>query len=417
MKTIEIIGNKPLSGVIKIGGAKNSVVALIPAAILCDEEVIIENVPNISDVDNLCEILNLFDINYSYQNEILKMDLKKMHNEEINREFATKLRASYYFMGALLSKYKKAIVSVPGGCKIGKRPINYHIKAFRQMGVDIKVENDKYILTAPKLHGADIYLDFASVGATINIILAATKATGTTIIHNAAKEPEIVNVVTFLNNMGAKISGAGTSKIKIDGVKYLKKACIEVIPDRIEAMTYIIIGALIGKNLKIENIIPTHLETCLAKIKDMKISFLQEKNYIILNHQENFESVNLKTLVYPGFPTDILQPFSVLLTQSIGRSHIEETIYENRMGHIPYLKKMGAKITYDSKTATIFGPTKLQGTEVFATDLRAGAALVCAGLIATGKTTIFDAEHILRGYENISEKLNKVGANVIVKEI
>ena len=417
MKVIEIEGNRKLSGTIKIGGAKNSAVALLPAAILCDESVSIENVPNISDVDNLFEIYKLLNVKYIYNSEKLKIDLKNMHNEVIEEELSKKLRASYYFMGALLGKYKKAEIYFPGGCNIGKRPINYHIKAFKQMGATVTLEKDKYIIEAKDLHGAVIYLDFESVGATINIILAAVKARGTTIIHNAAKEPEIVNVATFLNNMGAKISGAGTSDIKITGVDYLKKAQVEVIPDRIEALTYILIGALVGKNLKIENIIKSHIEAPLSKLRDMKADFIVNNNDIIISKKDNLESVNLKTLVYPGIPTDILQPFSVLLTQSNGRSIIYETIYENRMGHMRYLKDMGANVSYDSKTATIYGPTPLKGAEVFATDLRAGAALVCAGLVATGKTTIFDAHHVLRGYENIVEKLENVGAKISIREI
>ncbi len=417
MKIIEIIGNKELTGTIKVSGAKNSAVALIPAAILCDEDVILENVPDISDTYDLFNILDLLNIQKDYKNNELKLDLKNMKNCEIKKELSQKLRASYYFMGALLGKFKKVTIYFPGGCSIGARPIDYHIKGFKQMGVNIKIDNDKYELDARNLHGADIYLDFESVGATINLILAATKAKGLTVIHNAAREPEIVNVATFLNSMGAKISGAGTNEITIEGVNYLKKGRGEIIPDRIEALTYIIIGALVGKNLKIENIIPSHIQASLSKLKEIGVDYIENKNSIIINSKKNYKATNIKTLVYPGFPTDVAQPFSVLLTQCSGLSNIKETIFENRMGHMPYLNKMGANIKYNLKEANIKGPTKLKGEEVTATDLRAGAALVCAGLKAEGKTVIFDAEHVLRGYGHLEEKLTNVGAKINIKEI
>ena len=320
-------------------------------------------------------------------------------------------------MGALLGKYKKAVMYFPGGCSIGARPINLHLKGFEALGAKVTNENNKYIVEAEELKGANIYLDFASVGATINIMLAAVKAKGLTIIDNAAKEPEIVNVATFLNNMGAKITGAGTSTIKIEGVEKLHGCFHEVIPDRIEAGTYIIIGALCGNRLKIDNIIPEHVDSLLSKLQEIGVDLEIGSDYVIVSKEEITKPTNIKTSVYPGFPTDLQQPFTVLLTQCSGKSKVEETIWENRFMHIAYLNQLGADITIKNQTATIIGPTKLKGTSVVATDLRAGAAMVAAALIAEGKTTITNVEHILRGYENIVSKLKDVGAKIESKEI
>ena len=322
------------------------------------------------------------------------------------------MRASYYFMGALLAKYKKVEMYFPGGCKIGSRPINLHLEGFKKLGATIELEGDKYIITAEKLKGNRIYLDVASVGATINIMLAATKAEGTTIIENAACEPEIVNVATFLNNMGAKIVGAGTSEIKIKGVEKLGKGFIEIIPDRIEAGTYTIIGALLGDTLKVTNIIPEHIESLTSKLKQAGANIDIKEDEIICEKSNNLKGINIKTYYYPGFPTDLQQPLSTFLTQCKGKSEIEETIYENRMGHIKYLQKMGANIRVNDRTAIIVGKTPLKGEEVTATDLRAGAAMVAAALLAEGKTTITNVGHILRGYEHIVEKLTEVGAKI-----
>lgn len=417
MKILEIEGQRELTGTIRISGAKNSCVALIPAAILADDEVTICNVPEITDTDALCEILEELNVNVKRASESILINSENMKNTEIKEEFSKKLRASYYFMGALLGKYKKAIMHFPGGCSIGKRPINLHLKGFEALGAKVTSENNKYIVEAEELKGANIYLDFASVGATINIMLAAVKAKGTTIIDNAAKEPEIVNVATFLNNMGAKITGAGTSTIKIEGVETLHGCFHEVIPDRIEAGTYIIIGALCGNNLKIDNIIPEHIDSLLSKLQEIGVELEIGSDYVIISRSENIKPTCIKTSVYPGFPTDLQQPFTVLLTQSSGKSKVEETIWENRFMHIAYLNQLGADITIKNQTATIIGPTKLKGSNVVATDLRAGAAMVTAGLIASGKTTITNVEHILRGYEQIVEKLRSVGAKIESKEI
>lgn len=414
MSKMQIEGGHELSGTIKISGAKNSVVALIPAAILSPDKSMIYNVPNISDTKSLIDILSYLNVSTEYKDETLYIDTTKMINKEIPEELSKKLRASYYFMGVLLAKFHHVEMCFPGGCNIGSRPIDLHLKGFEKMGANISTVGDKYIIDAKELHGTKIYLDFASVGATINLMITATLAIGETIISNSAKEPEIVNIATFLNNMGAHITGAGTSEIKIQGVKELHYGVIETIPDRIEAGTYIIAGALLGKNLIIDGIIKEHLESLLSKLKDMNIDFILEENKLTISHLNNYNAINIKTLVFPGFPTDLGQPIQTLLTQATGTSLFEETIYENRMGHIKYLQQMGANIKQINNVAYINGPTKLHGTLVEATDLRAGACLVLAGLIAEGTTTISEVNHILRGYENIVEKLNNVGAKITI---
>lgn len=417
MKIMEIEGGKSLSGTIRISGAKNATVALIPAAILTDEEATICNIPEITDTEALCDILSALKVNVKRASESIIIDPTSMENGEITEEFSKKLRASYYFMGALLGKYKKAVMYFPGGCSIGARPIDLHLKGFEALGAKITSEQNKYTVEAEELHGANIYLDIASVGATINIMLAAVKAKGKTVIDNAAKEPEIVNVATFLNNMGAKISGAGTSTIKIEGVEHLHKCFHEVIPDRIEAGTYIIIGALCGSPLKIDNVIPEHVDSLLSKLEEMGVDLEIGADYVIVSSQGKYRATSIKTAVYPGFPTDLQQPFTVIQTQCHGKSKTTETIFENRFMHIPYLRDLGADVTVKNQTATIMGPATLKGTTVVATDLRAGAAMVAAGLKAEGKTTITNAEHILRGYEQIIEKLTSVGAKIKIKEI
>ena len=369
MKKIIINGQNELEGTIRISGAKNAAVAIIPAAIMTDEEATICNVPEISDIDSLEEILSFLNIDVKRATESMIINPKNMENKVIPTEISSKLRASYYFMGALLAKYKYVEMYFPGGCKIGSRPINLHLEGFKKLGATIEEENDKYIIKADKLKGAQMYLDVASVGATINIMLAATKAEGTTIIENAAREPEIVNVATFLNNMGAKIVGAGTSVIKIKGVKKLTKGFAEIIPDRIEAGTYTIIGALLGNPLKISNIIPEHIEALTSKLKEAGADIEIEEDSIICKKVDNLKPVHIKTYYYPGFATDLQQPFSVLLTQCKGKSQIEETIYENRYMHVEYLNKMGANIETNDRIATIQGKTELKGDEVVATDL------------------------------------------------
>lgn len=418
MHRIIIEGGKELSGEVRISGSKNSAVALVPAAVLCDEEVTIANVPNISDIDALDEILNFLGAKVKRNDDVIKIDSSNIKNRLIPEEIAKKLRASYYFMGALLSRFKKVEMYFPGGCSIGARPINLHLKGFEAMGAKVEENNNLFTISADNLKGAKINLDFASVGATINLMLAAVKAEGTTIISNAAKEPHIVNVATFLNNMGAKISGAGTSEIKVVGVKYLHSCFHEVVPDYIETGTYMILASAIGKDITISNIIPDHVEALISKLDDIGVPMQIGIDFIKISAPEKLKSTNIKTQVYPGFPTDLQQPITALLTQAKGKSIINETIWENRFLNLVELNKMGATTeTLTNSKAVIMGPTKLKGKKVKATDLRAGACLVIAGLIADGKTIIDNADYILRGYENIIEKLTNIGAKIKLEEI
>lgn len=412
MKKLVIDGCKDISGTIKISGAKNSIVALIPASILTSGVCVITNVPDISDVRILIDMMEELGSIITFENEVLTIDNSNVQNKKINEEYAGKLRASYYFMGSLIGKYHEAEIAYPGGCVIGSRPINYHIESFKKMGINVKNVADHYIMKTDELKGNEFYFDFPSVGATINIMLAAILAKGKTVIYNAAKEPEIANVASFLNSMGAKVFGAGTSTIEIIGVEELHDGFVEVIPDRIEAGTYIMIGALIGNNLKIENIVEKHLESLLYKLKEAGVKYEINDNSIILSKVEHLKPVNIKTTVYPGFPTDLGQPMSTFLTQCEGESLFEETIYENRLRHIPHLNSMGANIQAFDKKAIIIGKTPLVGKKVKATDLRAGASMLVAGLIATGTTEIQNIEHLLRGYERIVEKLESVGVNI-----
>lgn len=415
MSKIKIEGGNLLTGTIDISGAKNSAVALIPAAILCDEETTILNVPNISDVDSLEEIMYRLNakIDRNIDSNSVKINSKEIKNTVIPEKLSKKLRASYYFMGSLLGKFHKVEMYFPGGCSIGERPIDLHLKGFEKLGAKITEENNYIKIEAEKLIGNKIYLDIPSVGATINIMLAAVRAEGQTIIKNAAQEPEIVNVATYLNSMGANITGAGTSIIKIKGVNYLKGCFHEVIPDRIEAGTYLIIGALLGNNLTINKIIPNHIESLISKLKEAGVDMEIGIDYIKIMSIKEYKAVKIKTLVYPGFPTDLQQPLVPFLTQCNGTSRIIETIWENRFLNIPDTIKMGANIKVsDNRVAIIKGKTKLVGTEVSATDLRGGASMLICGLIAEGTTVIDNVNHILRGYDNIVEKLKNVGANI-----
>lgn len=412
MKVLKINGGKELTGTIRISGAKNSSVALIPAAILSDNDVTICNVPEITDTDALTEILEYLGADVKRASESILINPATIENKEIPKELSTKLRASYYFMSALLGKYKYVEMYFPGGCSIGARPIDQTLKSFRALGATVEEKDNHYKIYAEELKGAHIYLDMPSVGATINAILASVKAKGETIIENAAKEPEVVNVAVFLNSMGAKITGAGTSEIRITGVESLKGCYTEVIPDRIEAGTYIIAGALVGNKLKIDNIIPEHIEMLILKLKEMGIHIKVGADSVIVSKNPNLKPVNIKTQGYPGFATDLQQPITTLLTQCNGTSTLEETIYENRFKNVPYLNDMGANIEIIERTIKVNGPTTLVGKNVEATDLRAGACLVLAGLLASGTTTITNIEHVLRGYENIVEKLDEVGADI-----
>ena len=417
MHKIIIEGNNKLNGKIRISGSKNSAVALVPAAVLCDEEVTIANIPNISDIDALDEILKFLGAKVDRKGDLIKINSSSVENKLIPEKIAKKLRASYYFMGALLSRFKKVEMYFPGGCSIGARPINLHLKGFEALGAKVEEKDNLFLISADKLVGTKINLDFASVGATINLMLAAVKAEGTTVITNAAKEPHIVNVATFLNNMGAKISGAGTSEIKIIGVDYLHSCFHEVVPDYIETGTYMILASVIGEDITIENIIPDHVESLISKLEEVGVPMEIGVDSIRIKAPSVLKSTNIKTQVYPGFPTDLQQPMATLLTQTKGKSIINETIWENRFLNLKELNKMGATTeTLTNSKAVIVGPTKLKGKVVKATDLRAGASLVIAGLIADGTTTIKNADYILRGYEGIVKKLTNVGAKIKLEE-
>lgn len=412
MKQLIIQGNKELKGTIHIGGAKNSVVALIPASILTRGKCVIRNVPDISDVRILIEMMKVLGSKIEYINEVLYIDNSEVKNTKLTEEYASKLRASYYFMGSLLGKYHSVDIALPGGCVIGSRPIDFHIDAFKRMGSKIEQKSNEYSIKASKLVGTTHFFDFPSVGGTINVMIAAALAEGTTRIVNAAREPEIVNVASFLNSMGAKIYGAGSGTITIEGVKELGDGEVDVIPDRIEAGTYLIIGALLGNKITIENVIEEHLESLLYKLKEAGVNYSVKGNSITVSKPKKLNAVNIKTVVYPGFPTDLGQPMSTFLTQCNGESLFEETIYENRLRHIPHLNNMGANIKAFERTAIVNGPTPLKGRRVKATDLRAGASMLVAGMIADGETRIYNIEHLLRGYERIVDKLNNVGASI-----
>ena len=400
MDKIKVIGGKTLTGQIYISGSKNSVVSLIPAALLSDN-VVLKKIPHISDVTNLEKILSYLNVQYEFRNNSLYIDSTNLDNKEITSEYSTKLRASYYFMGALLGRYKKVSISLPGGCEIGTRTFDYHLKAFEKMGAKIVCEDDLFVIEADKLVGAHISLPFPSVGATVNTLLAAVKAEGETVIENAACEPEIGNLIDLLVSMGAKISGKDTNRLIIEGVDKLSGGSIEVIPDRIEAGTYILAGVMNGKNLEICDVEPSHLTSFFEVLDEMGADYKIDGNKVITNKALNLKPVNIETKVYPGFATDLQQPITTLLVMADGESTVRETIYENRFQNTIYLNSMGADIIRKGDTIYVNGPTKLEGKLVRTSDLRAGAALILAALSAEGETTITDIKHLLRGYGDL----------------
>lgn len=413
-EVIKIEGGHKLNGTVRISGSKNATVALIPAAILANGPVTICGVPSISDVESLSVLLRdlgvVVDIRSS---DSIVIDPTQMENKPLIHEAVNKLRASYYFMGALLGKYGHAEIRMPGGCYLGPRPIDLHLKGFEALGATIHYDHEAYILDAPQLIGNKIFLDIASVGATINIMMAAVHAQGRTTIENAAKEPEIIDVATLLNKMGAKIRGAGTNVITIDGVEALGGCFHEIIPDRIEAATYIVLAAAAADEVVVENVIPQHLESLLSKLHEIGVDIKVDVDRLIIKgNTGNLKATDIKTLPYPGFATDIQQPLTALLTQAHGQSIVTETIYTERFKHCQELAKMGANINVMIPSSFINGPTPLSGAEVSATDLRCGACLVIAGLIAEGTTTIRNIYHIERGYEHIDEKLSALGAKI-----
>lgn len=412
-EVLKIVGGNPLKGTVRISGSKNATVALIPAVVLANKPVHIYGVPNISDVRALGELLESLNCHIEYiGSDQLIIDPSKMVSLDLTHTAVTKLRASYYFMGALLGKYKQVKILMSGGCNLGPRPIDLHLKGFEALGATIEYSHGVYHVFAKKLVGAKIFLDIASVGATINIMMAAVYADGRTIIENVAKEPEIIDVANMLNKMGTKIRGAGTNVITIDGVEYLGGCSHEIIPDRIEAGTYIIMAATAAKDMLIENIIPLHSEALIAKLIEMGVNIEVGDDWVRVRKSKVLNPIDVKTLPYPGLATDLQQPLTVLLTQAKGRSKIVETIYLERFKHCYQLGKMGADIEVANGLALIEGPTDLQGCKVVATDLRGGAALVIAALIAEGVTTIEDVYHIDRGYEMMDEKLKKLGVNI-----
>ncbi|WP_455453918.1 UDP-N-acetylglucosamine 1-carboxyvinyltransferase [Streptococcus salivarius] len=415
MRKIIINGGKKLQGEVTVSGAKNSVVALIPAIILSDGVVTLDGVPAISDVDNLIEIIEVMGGSVKRDGETLEIDPRGVKDMPMPFGKINSLRASYYFYGSLLGRYGQATVGLPGGCDLGPRPIDLHLKAFEAMGASISYEAESMRIATDAgqcIKGAHIYMDTVSVGATINTMLAAAKAEGRTVIENAAREPEIIDVATLLNNMGARVRGAGTEVITIDGVESLHGTRHQVIPDRIEAGSYIAMAAAIGKGVKVKNVLYEHLESFIAKLEAMGVRMTVEEDAIFVEEQGNLKPVDIKTSPYPGFATDLQQPMTPLLLKASGRGKIIDTIYEKRVNHVPELARMGADIQVLGGQIVYNGPTQLSGAPVKASDLRAGAALVTAGLMAEGQTEITNIEFILRGYSNIIEKLSDLGADI-----
>lgn len=415
---ISIEGGHKLNGTVVVSGAKNATVALIPAIVLADSPVKIFGVPDISDVSALSQLLEELNCKVERKGDTVIVDPSNIKNTPLIGGAVDKLRASYYFMGALLGKFHRVEMKAPGGCFLGPRPIDLHIKGFEALGARVEFKDGKHIITADELIGNSIYLDFASVGATINILLAAVKAKGRTTIENAAKEPEIIDVVNLLTKMGAKIRGAGTETIIIDGVENLSGCNHEIIPDRIEAGTFLIMAAAAGEKVVVQNVIPQHLDALILKLKEAGVNMeIVGDSIVVRGGIDNLKSVDIRTQIYPGFATDLQQPMTALLTQAKGISEVSESIYPERFGHCGELNKMGAAIELDDGRCYINGKTKLSGARVNATDLRCGAALLVAGLMAEGITEIGNVYHIDRGYADIDKKLVSLGAVISRREI
>lgn len=413
MDRLIIEGGTPLKGEVTIAGAKNAALGLIPATILSEGICKIENIPNIKDVKRFIHIMSKLGIKTTHCNDnTVIFDTTDMICYNINDEETRKMRASYYLLGALLGRYKEVSIPFPGGCDIGVRPIDQHIKGFEALGAKVDMEHGIIHAKADKLIGAPIYLDVVSVGATINIMLAAVRAEGTTVIENAAKEPHVVDVANFLNLMGANIKGAGTDIIKIAGVDKLVGCEYMVIPDQIEAGTYMVAAVATRGDVLIKNIIPKHLESISAKLLEMGAEITEYDDSLRVVGSNQLKSINIKTLPYPGFPTDLQQPMAVLMCLTEGTGTITESIFESRFKYVDELRRMGADIIVDGRVAVINGKRKLSGTTLKATDLRAGAAMVIAGLVADGNTEVWDLKHIERGYEQLENKLKSLGAKI-----
>ena len=413
-----IKGGKPLIGEVEISGAKNAAVAIIPAAILADGPCILENVPNISDVSIIIRILFEMGASVKMINKTtIEIDARGIKDPVVPYEMARHMRASYYFLGTLLGKFKRARVAMPGGCDLGDRPIDQHLKAFEALGAKCVIDHGMVDVTADSLIGSQIYLDVVTVGATINAMLAAVKSDGLTIIENAAKEPHIVDLANFLNSMGADIMGAGTDVIKIRGVSKLNGTTYTIIPDQIEAGTFMIAAAATKGNVLIKNVIPKHLESITAKLEKIGVNVEEFDDSIRISVDGPLVKTSVKTMPHPGFPTDMQPQIGVLLCLAEGTSIITEGIWDNRFRYVDELRRMGADISVDGKVAVIEGAKHLMGAPVKATDLRAGAALIIAGLAASGITEIEDIFHIERGYEELDVKLRGLGADIIKKSI
>lgn len=405
-------------GEVTIGGAKNSTVALIPAAILADTPVQFDTVPDILDVHNLMIILESMNVKSSFKHGVLNIDPTQIMEAELPSKAIKSLRASYYFMGALLGRFHRATVTFPGGDNIGPRPIDQHLKAFKALGANVSESGGTVKMDAPNgLHGTRIFMDMVSVGATINAVLAAVRAQGTTIIENAAREPEIVDLATFLNNMGAKIRGVGTDTIRITGVDTLQSMNTHtIIADRIETGTYLSLAAAMGDGVMLNNVIPEHLEAYTSKLIDMGVDLQIDSDKIYVPKTDHLKPISVKTMPYPGFATDLQQPLTPLLSKAAGESTIVDTIYPKRVKHIPELQKMGMDIEAQDGRIVVRHTEKLHGADVKAGEIRAGASLMIAGLMADGETVIHDADHILRGYDRVVWKLNRLNANVRIEE-
>lgn len=413
MEKYIIRGGNKLQGEVSISGAKNAAVAILPAVILSDEPCIIENVPNISDIDITIKILLSMGAEVTMLNKsTLRIDPRRVHTPCVEYDLAKNMRASYYFLGSLLGKVGKARVSMPGGCDLGARPVDQHLKGFSSLGAECSVDHGMIHAQADKLVGAHIYFDMVTVGATINVMLAAVKADGLTVIENAAKEPHIVDLANFLNSMGADIMGAGTDVIKIKGVKSLHGTQYSIIPDQIEAGTYMVAAAATNGNVLIKNVIPKHLESITAKLQKIGVRVEEYDDSIRVIGTGRLTKTNVKTLPHPGFPTDMQPQITTLLTLAEGTSIVTESIFDNRFKYVDQLRRMGADISVDGRVAVIEGTGRLMGAPVRATDLRAGVALVIAGLAAVGTTEVEDIYHVERGYEDLEKKLRSLGADI-----
>lgn len=413
MERYVIQGGTPLKGEVSIAGAKNAALGLIPATILSEGVCTLENIPNIKDVNRFINILRKLGVKTTQINEnTITFDAQNIEQYEMLDDETRKMRASYYLLGALLGRFKKVKIPFPGGCDIGVRPIDQHIKGFEALGVKVQIEHGVINMSAERLIGAQIYMDVVSVGATINVMLAAVKAEGLTVIENAAREPHVVDVANFLNLMGANIKGAGTDIIKINGVKELKGCEYMVIPDQIEAGTYMVAAVATKGDVLIKNVIPKHLESISAKLTEMGAEIIEYDDAIRVIGKEGLNSINVKTLPYPGFPTDLQQPMAVLMCLTQGTGTITESIFENRFKYVDELRRMGADVIVDGRVAIFNGGKQLSGATLRATDLRAGAAMVIAGLVADGVTEVTELKHIERGYENLEGKLKSLGAKI-----